>query len=681
MSQDNYYKRLRSDTNIPLSQLDLNQVHNVSNIPQLSSGLKRSSNRVSARQSMIGAPRTNSMGTSANRNSSSGISEMVQQSALRNGRRKSLAGLNSVYVPGYFQSHERDTNIYRSRPTHRVSSFGLGSLSQSKDPRPLRDRNFQASLQQEIFDFLVTHNFETEMRHPLGVKSLRNPTQKDFVVIFQFLYKKVDPGYRFTKSIEHEVYYVLKNIKYPYLDSINKSQISAVGGQNWPVFLGMLHWLVQLILKVEEISGMDFSEEEIPEEMDDGVDKNELELERIFINYIIKSYNAFLNNVDDYTEFYDLMKSEYDRYTEDIVRQTQELSTENLKLRESHQKLIVEAESLNSVEKKSGALESDLFKFKAYIESMENRKLKWNNVLEQIKQEMENSEAELARTEDEKKDIQEQISAQGLTPKDIDRMNNERDRVSKSIDAVNLRLNEISKIVHSKELEAQQAYEELSNTLKEYNFGVYTIASSSPDIDASKFVIKLDNLLSEERLGLRPDALLEGQDIKTDVRLSLHKLKNDINTRIHKAQDEAISLQEELDSIGETINERSEQIESLEAKLSAGKLDYEELYETMTKDANFYHTEIEKFQSELKQIQSSSKQNMLLLEQQTKTVDMEYQKLANNVDQEREILHSKAQKMMDTVITFKLHIQGSLEDLENMVIDELERQRKEEIVQ
>lgn len=613
---------------------------------------------------MIGAPRTNSMGPSVNRNSSTGISEMVQQSAIRNGRRKSLAGLNSV-----------------SRPTHRASSFGLGSLSQSKDPRPLRDKNFQASIQQEIFDFLVTHNFETEMRHPLGIKALKNPTQKDFVVIFQFLYKKVDPGYRFTKSIEHEVYYVLKNIKYPYLDSINKSQISAVGGQNWPVFLGMLYWLVQLNLKVEEISVMDFTEDEIPEELDDGTDQNELELERIFINYIIKSYNAFLNNIDDYTEFYNEMRSEYDKYTEDIVKQTQRLLNENVKLRDTHHKLVAESESLVAVEKKSEALESDLFKFKAYIESMENRKLKWNNVLEQIKQEMQNSEAELVRTEEEKRQIQEQISAQGLTPKDIDRMNNERDRVSKSIDAVNLRLNEISKIVHSKELEAQQAYEELSNTLKEYNFSVYTIASTSPDIDASKYVVKLDNLLSEERLGLRPDALLEGQDIKTDIRLNLQKLKNDINVRIHKAQDEAISLQEELDSIGETINEKSEQVESLEAKLSAGKLDYEVLYETMTKDANFYHTEIERFQSELKQIQSSSKQNMLLLDQQTKTIDMEYQKLANNVEQEREILHSKAQKMMDTVITFKLNIQGSLEDLENMVIDELEKQREEEVVQ
>ncbi|ONH69842.1 putative kinetochore protein NDC80 [Cyberlindnera fabianii] len=660
MSQENYYKRHRADGSAPLSQLDLNQVQNMSHIPQLSSSLKRSSRRVSARQSLIGAPRTNAPSTAQKRASTTGISEMVQQSTMRSAHRKSMGGSQSI-----------------SRPTHRASSFGLGglSLSQSKDSRPLRDRNYQQTMQKDIFDFLVSHNFESEMKHPLTAKTLKNPTQKDFVLIFQFLYKKVDPGYRFTKSIEHEVYYVLRNIKYPFLESINKSQISAVGGQNWPVFLGILDWLVNLVGKIERITNFD----DLVDEDYGDLDSSELELEKIFVDYIVKSYNAFLNNIDDYSQFYDEMKSVYEMYTEDIVKQSAVFEKENVTLKDMYQKLVIESESLISVEKKSEALDSDLFKFKAYIESMENRKLKWNVVLQQIKQEMENSELELAHTEEEKKQIQKQISDQGLTPKDIDRMNNERDRVSKAIDAVNQRLNEISKIVHSKEMEAQHAYEELSATLKEYNFKIYTIASTSPDLDASQFVIKLDNLLSEDRLGLRPDAILDGQDLKTNIRLGLQKLKNEISSRIHKAQEDGISLQEKLDSLSETINEKTEHVESLEAKLSGLKLDYEDLYENMSKDATSYHAEIERYESELKQMQSNTKQNKLLLEQHTKTIDMEYKKLASQVQHEREILHSKAQKMMDTVITFKLNIQGSLEDLENMVVDELEKEKSEQI--
>ncbi|CEP22584.1 unnamed protein product [Cyberlindnera jadinii] len=660
MSQDNYSSKRAKMDGGPLSQIDLNQVQNVSHIPQLSSSIKRNSNRLSARQSMIGAPRTNNSSAIQKRTSGPGLTEMMQQSVLRSGKRKSLAGVTSV-----------------SRPTNRQSSFGLGtlSLSQSKDPRPLRDRNYQQSIQQNVFDFLLNNNFETEMKHSLTTKTLRNPTQKDFVLIFQFLYKKVDPGYRFTKSIEHEVYYVLKNIKYPYLESINKSQISAVGGQNWPVFLGILHWLTGLISKASKITSLFESTDDY-----EGVDRNEIELERIFVNYIIKSYNAFLNNIDEYSVFYDEMKAQYESYTKDMVSKTEELQGDNDRLKKTYQNLIVESESLNAVEKKFEALESDLFKFKAYINSMETRKLRWGSVLEQIKKEMDNSETELARTEEEKKQIQKQISDQGLTPKDIDRMNNERDRISKAIDSVNLRLNDISKIVHTKEMESQHVYEQLSNTLKQYNFSIYTIAFTSPEIDASKYIVKLDNLLSEERLGLRPEALLDGQDLKTSIRLNLQKLKNDISARIHESQDEAISLQEKIDSLNETTAEKSENVESLNAKLSTLKLDYEELYENMTKEATSYHAEVERLESDLKQMHSNSKQNKLLLDQHTKTVDMQYKKLMSDVQQERELLHSKVQNLIDAVITLKVNIQGSLGDLENLVVDELEKQRAEQVV-
>jgi SMC interacting uncharacterized protein involved in chromosome segregation len=54
---------------------------------------------------------------------------------------------------------------------------------------------------------------------------------------------------------------------------------------------------------------------------------------------------------------------------------------------------------------------------------------------------------------------------------------------------------------------------------------------------------------------------------------------------------------------------------------------------------------------------------------------MEYNKLKTHINQEREGLYSKAQNMMDKVITFKLNIQGALEDLENTVVDEIEKQR------
>lgn len=115
-----------------------------------------------------------------------------------------------------------------------------------RDPRPLRDRSFQARIGQELLEYLTHNNFELEMKHSLGQNTLRSPTQKDFNYIFQFLYHRIDPGYRFQKSMDAEVPPILKQLRYPFEKGITKSQIAAVGGQNWPTFLGMLHWLMQL---------------------------------------------------------------------------------------------------------------------------------------------------------------------------------------------------------------------------------------------------------------------------------------------------------------------------------------------------------------------------------------------------------------------------------------------------
>src|SRR5690348_2328750 len=84
------------------------------------------------------------------------------------------------------------------------------------------------------------------MKHTLSQNIIKSPTQKDFNYMFQWLYHRIDPSYRFQKNIDQEVPPLLKLIRYPYEKSITKSQIAAVGGQNWSTFLGLLHWMMQL---------------------------------------------------------------------------------------------------------------------------------------------------------------------------------------------------------------------------------------------------------------------------------------------------------------------------------------------------------------------------------------------------------------------------------------------------
>ena len=207
-------------------------------------------------------------------------------------------------------------------PAHRPSAY-----SKPQDPRPLRSHRFQSEVQDELYNYLSTKKFDIEMKQPLTPKTLKTPTQKEFVLIFQWLYKKLDPGFKFNKSIEQDVYTLLKFLDYPYLDTINKSQISAVGGSNWPVFLGMLHWLLKLVketLKFDDLDIYSFQEEQSNKTdtnlTDDPVISNEISLmNKLFLTYVLDSYRAFLTTgEDDYSSYFAEMENEYLVYIEEV---------------------------------------------------------------------------------------------------------------------------------------------------------------------------------------------------------------------------------------------------------------------------------------------------------------------------------------------------------------------------
>ncbi|KRZ99706.1 putative kinetochore protein NDC80 [Debaryomyces fabryi] len=639
----------------------------MNNIPQTSSLLRKNNGK---RLSMASAARTSLLGN-LNLNGTSGgasgrNSNIIDSSSLsmgNSGKRRSL-----LSTPASVNRRRQSSLLQAPMLSSQMSSQSQQASQQTQAPsnqdqRPLRDKNYQALIQQEIYDFLLANKFELEMNHPLTFKTLKQPTQKDFVVIFQFLYNKIDPYYRFTKSIETEVFLLLKILNYPYLDGINRSQISAVGGQNWPNFLGMLYWLVKLNLSVLNLnSKVDLISP------DDEFDK-------IFINYITQSYRAFIDERDDYSEYYDEMKTRFDELNNNIIQDIEDLTNENAELLNQYNELNGQLDILENSEKKSKALENDLIKFKAYIETMESRKLKWSEILNKITQEIGNCEVELNNIESIKKDYEAQIGQQGLTPNDIDNLNNERDKLSKSIDLISNNLEDLKDVYHNKQINLQKNYQSLENFLKQYNNLIYKIQLKNHNYDYN-FEINFRNntILNETPDLLKPNEIIN-KNLK-DEKIQLLNYKSIINTNIHKYQDEQIKLQEQIDLISELIMERREEIETLEAKLTANKSTYDEIYETMINDTTTYSMQIEKLERELRSIKINTNQGFIEVENKFQNIQIEYDELLYEIHSNRSILHDKIQKIIESTIGFKINIQLNLEDLENLAFDEFEKEDK-----
>ena len=645
----------------------MNVDYPMNNIPQASSLLRKNNGK---RLSMASAARTSLLGN-LNLNGTSGgasgrNSNIIDSSSLsmgNTGKRRSL-----LSTPASINRRRQSSILQAPMLSSQMSSQSQQASQQTQAPfnqdqRPLRDKNYQTLIQQEIYDFLLANKFELEMNHPLTFKTLKQPTQKDFVVIFQFLYNKIDPYYRFTKSIETEVFLLLKILNYPYLDGINRSQISAVGGQNWPNFLGMLYWLVKLNLSVLNLnSKVDLISP------DDEFDK-------IFINYITQSYRAFIDERDDYSEYYDEMKSRFDELNNNIIQDIENISNENNELLNQYNELNGQLDILENSEKKSKALENDLIKFKAYIETMESRKLKWSEILNKITQEIGNCEVELNNIESVKRDYEAQIGQQGLTPNDIDNLNTERDKLSKSIDLISNSLEDLKDVYHNKQINLQKNYQSLENFLKQYNNLIYKIQLKNHNYDYN-FEINFRNstIINETPDLLKPNEIIN-KNLK-DEKIQLLNYKSIINTNVHMHQDEQIKLQEQIDLISELIMERREEIETLEAKLTANKSTYDEIYETMINDTTTYSMQIEKLERELRSIKINTNQGFIEVENKFQNIQIEYDELLYEIHSNRSILHDKIQKIIESTIGFKINIQLNLEDLENLAFDEFEKEDK-----
>ncbi|CUM64614.1 uncharacterized protein PRCAT00002222001 [Priceomyces carsonii] len=630
---------------------------NHTSISQPSSLLRKSTGKrllmASATRTSLLGPRNlmDSLSSSAKRRS------LLLTPASTGRRRQSLVPPSSQHLLQQLHQSLSQQTQSNNNPSATPIQQPTPSLT---DQRPLRDKNYQSLIQQEIYDFLVANKFELEMNHSLTSKTLKQPTQKDFILIFRFLYNKIDPYYEFTKSTEVEVFSLLRTLNYPYLDGINRSQISAVGGQNWPSFLGMLYWLIKLNLSLLDIN-ID----------DESLISPEDDFDRIFIQYIRDSYNAFINERDDYTEFYNEMKLKFDELNNQLNDEMHNLQEENKNLIDELSELQRQLDTLEQSERKSRALENDLIKFKAYIETMESRKQKWSEILDKIQQEIEKCDEELQKYTNEKKDIEFKLNEQGVTVSLINELNIERDKLSKTIDLINNNLDEIKSRLSSKEIELNKNYQSLENFIKQYNNLIFKMKSKDYNFELE---INKEIMMNFDE-GFKPSAILN--KILKDEKIELLRFRNLVNTRTHKYEDDHIKYQEQSDLINEKILEQREKLDSLESKLTANKLNYDEIYETMINDSTTYSTQIERLERELRSIKINTNQGFIELENRYQNVIIEHDEVDHDLTKERNKIIDRVYKIADFIMNFKLNIQTNLLDLDDLTIVEYENQQKE----
>jgi len=450
---------------------------------------------------------------------------------------------------------------------------------------------------------MVQNNFEMEMKHSLTQKAMTSPTQKDFNYMFQWLYQRIDPCYKFLKSIDSEVPPILKLLGYPYEKSITKSQLSAVGGQNWSTFLGMLHWLLQLAKQMENYGQGKY---------DDACEEAGFEVyqDRVRFEFVSDAYRAWLcMDEDQEDQVEELLKPHVDamiakldhansRYLEDVQRLEEEQRT----LQDEIDVLSKGSSKIGKLDEGLKILEEDRGRFEVYNNAVEAKVGRSEEKSVKLKQTLEALKMEIEEAESERSKMQKLVDAQGIPMQEIDRMNTERERLQKGLESTAARLEESRSKVAEKESTASQKLEALERTIQDYNSVGYQIGiipatadlangqnfelhlkiNQAPDFRASRSrrseSPEPDRLLADPTSGYQPQHLLN-LDIKGHVKNGILATRKTISERRNAAAEDDMEKKDLLDKIRDAMEEQQQQLEGLGHHLRAAEEEFEKTRE------------------------------------------------------------------------------------------------------
>lgn len=532
-------------------------------------------------------------------------------------KRASFQTAKSTFVAGGMSGRastdaERRSSVYRSR-TSTAGHMSHQSFFQQapqpagvpRDPRPLKDRSYQARIGQELLDYLVQHNFEMEMKHVLTQNIVKSPTQKDFNYMFQWLYHRIDPSHKFQKNIDQEVPPILKQLRYPYEKSITKSQISAVGGQNWSTFLGLLHWMMQLAQMLDGYSCGRFDDACL----DSGIDVSG---DRIIFDFLSKAYRDWLAMDEDAGDedaervlapHIDSMARAFEESNSRYLSELEMLEAENARLQKEIEDLEKSTPDPAVLDNHFRIMEEDKMKFEEYNALAQQRSEKYESRIHVLQEELDKLIAESKEVDEERRALQKEVDDLGISMQDIDRMTAERERLQKGIESASQRLDEIKKKVAERESEASKRLDELERMVDKYNTLAYQNAlipatavnanggdyelritvSDGPEFTTSQLngssgTVSGERLLAEPTTGYQPGHILN-LDLRGQVKNSLVSLKKEISERRSIAMDIMMKDHDLLDGIKEAIEDKRNEVETLGHRVRAAEEEYEKTKE------------------------------------------------------------------------------------------------------
>jgi kinetochore protein NDC80 len=562
----------------------------------------------------------------------------------------------------------------RSSASARPGSLASGSLSLSntngsvaiKDP----DKTFQFSCIRSLIKFLAESSYDK----PISAKILSSPSGKDFQSIFKFLYSCLDPGFDWgLGKFEDEVPGILKNLRYPFANEISKSYLQAVGSMHaWPSLLAMLQWMVDLILCCDQIQA---TADEPMSTSKTALDANSFmaasmskdflaDSEKMFFEYVKKSYKMFLSGDDNYEVLRGKLSSNFERQNTTAVDTLSVLQKELDHIESQIKDLETTESPLIQLEKDRLQLEGDIEKYAKFIKHQEGKCSKLEATLATYHDDFALIQQELDQHNAEKRRLEGAVAAQPLSPEDVDRMRAEKDSLTKNLDYVYKLREEWQKNIADHEAEYLEKDDLLKKLMKEYNDlaeKLSLVPLSAKHAHGKNLTLCIKSIALEQYQ--TPSAILS-LDMKTQVMPIIDALRESYQFACRELQDNILVCQETIDKLVESTNDKLEEILLIEEKIKKMSIQYGALKEQATQENKMASQEMAHLERDLDLMKNELATGHLLSQQQLQKMTMELDTLKRRHMDEKERLGKLVFTVLEESIALKNHIQTRLEEFQ-----------------
>ncbi|KAM6930905.1 kinetochore protein NDC80 homolog [Xenentodon cancila] len=556
---------------------------------------------------------------------------------------------------------ERRTSFFGARRTSGASMprnstmSGFGGTEKIKDARPLHDKSFVQQCIRQLHEFL------TEQGYPgtLSAKTLQSPSTKEFVKMFEFIYRQLDPTFEMPNSkVEEEVPAMLKALRYPFV--LSKCSMYSVGAPHtWPQALGALMWLIDNVkinwsLSKQELLFSDFCEDS--DNIEEGPEYNKL-----FLDYTAETYSKFMQGEDSFEDedeaFITKLKKLYN-VDEAVLASMEEkhqiLSEEVERLEKESQTDRLMTKRMEKVK-----LQADLKKLQSYRSSLETFKANLENKASELADELETTVSHLESLKHESDELQQLLKNQKFTPADVERINREKRELQQTISSLSKSLEDAEQHKWNEEIALAKVKEKAELKVAEY----HKLARK----------LKLIPQSAENACGhdfeIRPFECGPGSMVqhKTQTQMLLRKLISDVEEENSRLANLKLSLEESYEQVNSNIMDKSNDLKQLQEQIR--KLD-ERLdcdMQELAREEQEWAVEMESVENHRKLLEKKVNYGYDEAVQQLKAAQQQYHLVLQETNEERRTVANNLASVFTTAANHLSVTEKCLEDLHGRV--------------